>query len=133
VPGVTAPPEPAWARTNWQSYCVRLAEGLEQKKVMQALLDAGISTRRGVMCSHREPAYAREPWSCGSGDHRCACPGGRCARLRESERAQDTVIILPLYATMADAEQDRVVSELKRVCAEQSPAPSRQSAVASRQ
>ena len=30
----------------------------EQLAVMQLMLDAAISTRRGIMCSHREPAYA---------------------------------------------------------------------------
>src|SRR5581483_3171853 len=33
------PHEPAWARSNWQSYCVRLPEGCSQAAVMQALLD----------------------------------------------------------------------------------------------
>ena len=51
APGVAAPDEPAHGRTNWQSYCVRLADDLEQRGVMQSMLDAGISTRRGIMCS----------------------------------------------------------------------------------
>ena len=50
------PFEPEWARSNWQSYCVRLPERVDQKQVMQSLLDQGIATRRGIMCSHREPA-----------------------------------------------------------------------------
>jgi dTDP-4-amino-4,6-dideoxygalactose transaminase len=58
--GVGLPDEPAWARSNWQSYCVRLPEGCDQRTVMQSLLDAGIATRRGVMCAHREPAYPPE-------------------------------------------------------------------------
>ena len=32
---------------------------------MQAMLDAGIATRRGIMCAHRESAYQIEAWSCG--------------------------------------------------------------------
>jgi perosamine synthetase len=116
VPGITPPTEPQWARSNWQSYCVRLADGLEQRQIMQTMLDAGIATRRGVMCSHREPAYAREPWSCGSGDGRCRCSGGHCERLIESERAQDHTIILPLYHQMTEADQDRVVAALASCC-----------------
>ena len=112
IPGITPPAEPAWARTNWQSYCIRLAQGMDQRQVMQAMLDSGVSTRRGVMCAHREPAYEREPWSCGSGDGRCACRGGRCERLVNSERAQDATIILPLYHQMSEADQDRVVAAL---------------------
>ena len=36
IPGVIPPSEPSWARSNWQSYCVRLPEGCDQVKVMQA-------------------------------------------------------------------------------------------------
>ena len=36
----------------------------------------------------------------GSGPERCACPGGICARLVESERAQDRAIVLPLFHEM---------------------------------
>ena len=49
---------------------------------MQAMLDAGISTRRGIMCSHREPAYADMPLR---------------QPLPHSEQAQDHCILLPLY------------------------------------
>jgi dTDP-4-amino-4,6-dideoxygalactose transaminase len=104
------PEEPSWARSNWQSFCVRLPEALDQRHVMQAMLDAGIATRRGVMCSHREAAYPRGTWSCGPVD--CACVAGSCARLIESERAQDHSIVIPLYAQMTFAEQDRVVEGL---------------------
>ena len=113
MPGVQPPPEPEWARSNWQSYCVRLPAGASQQRVMQHMLDLKVSTRRGIMCSHREPAYAEEPWSCGSGDGRCACPGGRCARLVESERAQDTAIVLPLFHQLTDGDQQRVVAALR--------------------
>ena len=36
---ITTPREPAWARSNWQSYCVRLPAGTDQKRVMQSMLD----------------------------------------------------------------------------------------------
>ena len=63
IHGVTAPVEPAWARTNWQSYCVELPETCDQRAVMQQMLDAGVSTRRGVMNAHLELPYqsARHP------------------------------------------------------------------------
>ncbi len=114
IPGLGLPEEPPWARTNWQSFCVRLPDACDQRRVMQHLLDRGVASRRGVMCAHREPAYARgaEPWSCGSGPGACACPGGRCTRLRESERAQDRTILLPLFPQMSDEDQDHVASAL---------------------
>jgi dTDP-4-amino-4,6-dideoxygalactose transaminase len=101
VDRVEVPREPEWARTNWQSYCVRLAPELDQRRVMQHMLDQRVATRRAVMCAHREPAYAREPWIEGAGG------------LSESERAQDTAIILPLFHDMTEHEQQQVVRALE--------------------
>lgn len=118
IPGLGLPEEPVWARSNWQSFCVRLPGGCDQRRVMQAMLDAGVSTRRGVMCAHREPAYAssRGPWSCGAGPGPCGCPAGTCARLAESELAQDRTIILPLFHQMTEAEQEAVAVALRAAC-----------------
>lgn len=116
LPGVGLPEEPAWARSNWQSYCVRLPPHCDQRQVMQAMLDAGVSTRRGIMCAHREPAYRDEPWSCGTSQAACNCPPERCARLVESERAQESGVILPLYHQLTEAEQAYVAEMLARAC-----------------
>lgn len=97
--GVTPPHQPEWTRSNQQSYCARLPDGCDQMAVMQAMLDDGISTRRAVMCAHREAACADIP---------CLFS------LHESERAQDTGIILPLYPQMTDADQDFVIDSLHR-------------------
>ncbi|RIK32100.1 MAG: aminotransferase DegT [Chloroflexi bacterium] len=117
VPGLTVPEEPVWARSNWQSYCVRLPEGCDQRTVMQRMLDDGVATRRGIMCAHREPAYCQEPWSCGAPGENCACPRGTCLRLRHSEQAQDQTIILPLFPQMTDDDQERVVYAIEKACA----------------
>jgi perosamine synthetase len=101
VDGVALPVEPAWGRSNWQSYPVRLDKGIQQQLVMQAMLDAGVSTRRGIMCAHREPAYA--DWS-----H---------ARLPISENAQDRSVLLPLYNGMTGEQQEQVVHALQEACA----------------
>jgi perosamine synthetase len=103
IPGVSPPVEPAWARSNWQSYCVRLRAELDQRSVMQAMLDQGVATRRGIMCAHREPPYA---------DSSPSVP------LPESEWAQDHCILLPIYAQMTDAEQDEVARCLAQACAD---------------
>jgi dTDP-4-amino-4,6-dideoxygalactose transaminase len=116
IPGLGLPTEPGWARSNWQSFCVRLPEGCDQRAVMQAMLDRGVATRRGIMCAHREPAYADKTWGAGRDHTPCSCGRGRCARLAESERAQDTAILLPLYPQMSDAEQDHVVEALRAAC-----------------
>ena len=115
VPGISPPVEPAWARTNWQSYAIRLADRLDQRTVMQRMLETGVSTRRGVMTMHREPAYPRGSWHCGASggvcDHATAS-GSSC--LHRSEVAQDTTVVLPLYHQMTDDEQDRVVAALQQ-------------------
>ena len=98
LPEVTPPPEPMGSRSNWQSFCIRLPETADQGAVMQAMLDQGIATRRGIMCAHLEPPYAEAP---------------RRFALPESERARDHAILLPLYASMDDAMQDQVVAGLR--------------------
>ena len=103
VRGLRLPVEPEWARSNWQSFCVRLPEGSDQRQVMQRMLDQGIATRRGVMCSHREPSYA----------------GSATRALPHSEAAQEHCIILPLYGQMTRQEQEQVAKGLRRACAGQ--------------
>jgi dTDP-4-amino-4,6-dideoxygalactose transaminase len=109
--------EPAWARTNWQSYPVRLSDRYDQREVMQRMLDDGIATRRGVMCAHLEPAWQKDDWRCaaraGGG---CACAGQTCAALERSEHGRDRHILLPLFATLTEDEQDRIVAVLHRAC-----------------
>ena len=118
IPGLVLPQEPKWARSNWQSFCVRLPRGAQQEAVMQSMLDAGVATRRGIMCSHQEPAYPPSAWSCGEDRATCDCAPGRCERLRESERAQDECILLPLFHQMTSREVERVVDALRRALAE---------------
>jgi perosamine synthetase len=115
IPSLKLPKEPEWARSNWQSYCVRLTSQ-NQLSVMQSLLDVGISTRRGIMCSHREPAYHQEAWACGNSQGSCDCEVGQCDRLTESEKAQDDSIILPLFHQITEHEQEYVVEILKAAC-----------------
>jgi dTDP-4-amino-4,6-dideoxygalactose transaminase len=107
VPGLGLPDEPEWARSNWQSFCVRLPEGAVQRTVMQHMLDAGIATRRGIMNAHLEPAYRGQPWKCAHGHN------GECSCLPASEEAQRQCIILPLYHQMSENERARVASILR--------------------
>jgi len=101
INGLGLPEEPEWAQSNWQSYCVRLPAKNDQRAVMQTMLDSGVSTRRGIMCSHREEAYKdfglRQP-------------------LTQSELAQDHCILLPLYPQMTEKEQEHVVQVLIEAC-----------------
>jgi dTDP-4-amino-4,6-dideoxygalactose transaminase len=115
VPGLILPTEPAWGRSNWQSFCIRIPSYSNQREVMQTMLDAGVATRRGIMCSHREPAYTDEPWTCGDGPRTCGCPSGQCKKLSESEKGQDFGVILPLYHEMTSDAQSYVAKVLRKV------------------
>jgi len=101
VPGLGLPDEPGWARSNWQSYCVRLPHSCDQQQAMQKILDRGIATRRGIMCSHREAPYHA---------------AGHPRALPRSEKAQDTSIILPLYIQMSPADVERVCEAVRDAC-----------------
>lgn len=98
IEGLRLPFEPVWARSNWQSYCVRLPDRVDQKAVMQKLLDQGIATRRGIMCSHREAPYLRDK---------------QRHQLPESELAQDHSILLPIYSQMSEDDLARVCDALR--------------------
>jgi perosamine synthetase len=103
TPGLEVPNERLWARTNWQTYAVRVEPG-RQLAIMQRLLDEGVSTRRGVMNAHRELAYPAGTW-------RAAAP------LTRGEEAQDTAIALPLFHDLAEPDQDRVIALLREAVA----------------
>ena len=97
ITGLGLPLEPSWARSNWQSFCVRLPQGASQRQVMQYLLDRGVATRRGVMCAHREASFQEISGA---------------ISLPESERAQDGCLLLPLFPGMTDQDLTLVVAEL---------------------
>jgi perosamine synthetase len=82
--------------SNYQSYSIYLKDDcpISRNEIMQKMLDAGISTRRGIMTTHRETAYKEE------------CAG---LSLPVSEKASDRSIILPLYVPMKDEDIDKVI------------------------
>jgi perosamine synthetase len=102
IPFLRLPSEPEGYQTNWQSYSIYLLPACPVKRndLMQALLDVGIATRRGVMTSHRETAYKN------------IMPG---LSLPVSEDASDNSIIIPLYVPMDMADVDTVIREMRRV------------------
>ncbi|MGW7404171.1 DegT/DnrJ/EryC1/StrS family aminotransferase [Streptomyces sp. NPDC054833] len=99
VPGLTPVRDPAHGQSNFQSYWVLLAEDFPvgRDDLLAALAQAGISARRGIMASHLEPAYKAHP----------------CAPLPVTERISRDSLILPLFHTMTEAQQDRVVAALR--------------------
>jgi perosamine synthetase len=96
------PSEPAGLRHNFQSYMARLTKDapISRDDLMQALLDHGISTRRGIMATHREQPYRTARW-----DH----------KLPETNRATDECIILPLFHQMTEEEQVFVLDSIREL------------------
>lgn len=82
--------------SNYQSYSIYLKDNCPHSRndIMQKMLDAGVSTRRGIMTTHRETAYKEE------------CAG---LSLPVSEKACDRSIILPLFVPMKDEDIDKVI------------------------
>ncbi|OMH23853.1 glutamine--scyllo-inositol aminotransferase [Tersicoccus phoenicis] len=103
VPGLRAVRDPAYGTANFQSFWVELLPDfpLDREDMMRHLADVGVSARRGIMCAHRQPAYADV--ETGSAD------------LAGSERLTDTTIILPLYHQLTTEEQDRVLEAFRTV------------------
>jgi dTDP-4-amino-4,6-dideoxygalactose transaminase len=95
---VVPPAEPSWARSNWQSFCVRLPTGVDPEEIVAKLAAADISTRRGISNTHTLAEHA---------DARA-----RSAPLPESERAWAQCLSLPLYPGMTADDQSRVVAGL---------------------
>ncbi|HXB13349.1 MAG TPA: DegT/DnrJ/EryC1/StrS family aminotransferase, partial [Bacteroidia bacterium] len=104
IKGLQLPIEKADYESNYQSYSIYLNEGIKIKRndLMQILLDKGIATRRGIMCSHREPTYINEY---------------KGLKLPISENLQDRSILIPIFVPMSDEEITQVVRGLKEALA----------------
>jgi perosamine synthetase len=102
IPWIVAPFQPTYARSNFQSYMVRLTGDAASRRdaLMQSLLERGISTRRGIMASHREAPYRDASWD---------------SQLPATSAAADECIVLPLFHQMAQEEQDFVVESIREV------------------
>lgn len=98
--GVSTPYTPVYGWHTYQSYCIRLdpARTVPRHEVMARMLTLGVATRRGVMAIHEEPYYVSRFGS---------------VSLPVTEAATRQTLLLPLYATMTEAEQDRVIDALR--------------------
>ncbi|MFG3346327.1 aminotransferase class I/II-fold pyridoxal phosphate-dependent enzyme [Streptomyces sp. NPDC048018] len=103
VPGLEPVRDPAHGESNYQSYWVLLGEDFPsgRDELLATLAEAGVSARRGIMASHLEPAYAGHP----------------AAALPVTERISRDSLILPLFHTMTEEQQDHVVAVLREAAA----------------
>jgi perosamine synthetase len=103
--GVKAPEEKEGYYTNYQSYTLYFNSNakLKRNEFMEAMLELGISTRRGVMTAHRETAYKaiRDKVS-----------------LPLSEQYADNSVVIPLYYPMTNEEVETVIEKVKQLCGE---------------
>ena len=101
VPGLRTVRDPVWGESNFQSFWVELdrAYPLSRNELLSELAGAGVSARAGIMAAHRQPAYADHP---------------RRVELPVTERLTDNTLILPLFHTMSEENQDAVVGLIRR-------------------
>ncbi|HSO66149.1 MAG TPA: DegT/DnrJ/EryC1/StrS family aminotransferase [Ornithinibacter sp.] len=100
VPGLRAVRDPDHGESNYQSFWVELDAGfpLGRNALLRSLAEDGVSARAGIMAAHRQPAYDGHP----HGD------------LSTTERLTDGTLILPLFHSMTEQEQDTVVAAVRR-------------------
>jgi perosamine synthetase len=101
LPHISIPDLPDSVISNWQSYPVRISDSARftQREFMRALLDSGISSRRGIMNAHQEHPYKEQNW-----------------QLPVSEKIRDSVVLIPFFNGMTDEQTDHVLSAIKRIC-----------------
>jgi perosamine synthetase len=95
------PSEPYGTRHNFQSYMARLTKDapVSRDELMQQLLDRGVSTRRGIMATHREPPYCDQRWD---------------RTLPQTDAVTEECIILPLFHEMTETDQDFVITAISK-------------------
>lgn len=101
VSGIRVVDDPPWGQSSFQSLWIEVAPPypLDREGLLATLAGHGVSARRGIMASHRQPAYvARDTGS---------------AALAATERLTDRTLILPLFHAMTETEQDRVIAVVR--------------------
>ena len=85
--------------TNWQSFSMYILKNspITRNDLMQKLLDKGVSTRRGIMLSHREKTYMNTSQNI----------------LPISEDLSDNSLILPLFVPMKEEEITYIIDSIK--------------------
>ena len=96
VRGIAVPARPAYAGHAFQSYAIRLTHECRRDRddVLRSLVDAGVSSRRGIPPIHLEPLYRK---------------GAAPVSLPVTEDVAARSIFLPMYASLSEADQQRVI------------------------
>lgn len=96
---IITPTEPRGYRHNFQSYMIKLGANapVSRDALMQRLLNRGISTRRGIMATHREPPYRDARWE---------------SRLPQTDEATDRCVVLPLFDQLTEEQQQFIIDSI---------------------
>ena len=100
---IQTPARPAYAQHSYQSYAIRLRPACRVRRddVMRELIEAGITCRRGIPPIHLEPLYR----------------GRAHAPLPVTEAVAAESIFLPMYASLTETDQTRVIDVVLRAAA----------------
>jgi len=100
IPCIRVPKIPTYARHNYQSYWIELlgSAPVSRDILMERLLEKGVATRRGIMAIHMEKCYAKYK-----------------VFLPETERITKSTVLLPIYPSMSQQEQEEVVQYIREV------------------
>lgn len=95
IPYIKVPRVPVYAYHNYQSYWIELLKSapVDRNTLMARLLEKGIATRRGIMAIHMEKSYS-----------------GYKVSLPETDRITRDTILLPIYPTMTEEQQEYVIT-----------------------
>ena len=101
LPQLKVPARPAYAGHAFQSYGVRLTDACRRDRddVLRELVDRGISCRRGIPPIHLEPLYRNRFGS---------------ISLPVTERVAARSIFLPMFASLSEADQGRVIDAVSQ-------------------
>jgi len=83
----------------YQSYLIRLEDGIDRDEIIRFMADKGIATRRGIPPIHQQTAYVRR--------------FGEQTHLPITEKCSKQTMFLPLFNSLAESELIYVVDTLK--------------------
>lgn len=99
-PYIAAPFVPEYAIPNWQSFQIRVRNDspVSRNRLMDALHEKGVATRRGIMASHLEAPYQ-----------------GLGVSLPHTEQAAAETLLLPIHSGMSIDQADQVIAEIDHI------------------
>lgn len=102
IKGVKVQEEKEGYFTNYQSYTLLFdaSSKVSRNQFMELMLEKGVSTRRGIMTSHRESAYKETHAG---------------VSLPLTEKYSDNSVVIPLFYPMTEQEVETVIASVKTI------------------